>query len=76
MLKKLVRLGSATTSVAAVIVVCAAFIVVVFSIYVGVAMIAAIRSGNPEQAELRYRIFRDLLSIIRDLLSTFPKLGD
>lgn len=75
MLKKLIRLGSATTSVAAVIGVCAAFLVVVFSLYVGVAMIAAIRSGDPEQAELRYKIFRDLLSVIRELLSTFPRLG-
>ncbi|MBB5631492.1 hypothetical protein [Sphaerisporangium krabiense] len=38
-----------------------AAIIAVFTVYVGVAMLAALFATDERQAKLRYRVFRDLL---------------
>lgn len=40
-----------------------AFTVAVFTAYIGIAMLATLRSKDPTQSELRYRIFHDLLGL-------------
>jgi len=42
-----------------------AAMVAVFVIYTGIAMWATLRAQNPEQRQVRYRIFRDLLDLFR-----------
>ncbi|MBB5629843.1 hypothetical protein [Sphaerisporangium krabiense] len=42
-----------------------AAIVAVFTLYVGIAMVAALRATDERQAKVRYRIFRDLLWLFR-----------
>lgn len=40
-----------------------AFTIAVFMVYIGIAMLAALRTKDPTQGELRYRIFHDLLGL-------------
>lgn len=42
-----------------------AAIVVVFVLYVGVALWATLRAKDAEQRKVRYQIFRDLLDLFR-----------
>lgn len=60
-LRLLAELGPATVWAAALI----ACVIVLFALYVGVAMVATLRATDHEQAKLRYRVFRDLLSVFR-----------
>ncbi|MBB4704250.1 hypothetical protein [Sphaerisporangium siamense] len=50
---------------AAWVAVFAAAIVAAFTLYVGIAMVAALRATDERQAKVRYRIFRDLLRLFR-----------
>ena len=40
-----------------------AAVIAVFALYVGIAMWAALRAADEQQAEVRYRIFRDMLQL-------------
>jgi len=40
-----------------------AAVMAVFVIYIGIAMRATMRTDDPEQQQLRYRMFRDLLDL-------------
>ena len=40
-----------------------AVVIAVFTLYVGVALLAVYRASDPAQARVRYRVFRDLLGL-------------
>lgn len=42
-----------------------AAIVAVFVVYVGIALWATLRARDPEQRQVRYQIFHDLLDLFR-----------
>jgi hypothetical protein len=42
-----------------------AAVIAVFVLYIGVAMLATLRAQEPEQVEIRYRVFHDLLALFR-----------
>jgi hypothetical protein len=42
-----------------------AAVVAVFVVYLGIAMRETLRERNPEQQQVRYQIFRDLLELFR-----------
>ena len=37
----------------------------VLVVYLGIAMLATLRAGDPNAQQMRYRVFRDLLEFIR-----------
>jgi hypothetical protein len=37
----------------------------VFVLYIGIAMRAVLRADDPDQRQVRYQIFRDLLGLLR-----------
>jgi hypothetical protein len=47
------------------IVACGAGVAAVLTLYLGIAMIAAISAKDEKSQEARYRIFRDLLDVFR-----------
>ena len=42
-----------------------AAIITIFVLYVGIALWAVLRAGDPEQRQIRYQVFRDLLGLFR-----------
>jgi hypothetical protein len=40
-----------------------AAVIAVFVLYLGIALRATLRAADPEQARIRYRVFRDLLEL-------------
>lgn len=42
-----------------------AVVVAVFVVYIGVALVAALRASDEGQREVRYKIFTDLLGLFR-----------
>ncbi|MGI8334410.1 hypothetical protein ACRYCC_31045 [Actinomadura scrupuli] len=40
-------------------------IITAFTLYVGIAMVATLRSNDPDQAKIRYKVFADLLTLFR-----------
>jgi hypothetical protein len=42
-----------------------AAVVAVFVLYIGVAMLATLRAQDPQQVEIRYRVFHDLPALFR-----------
>lgn len=42
-----------------------ALVIVAFVVYVGIAMVAVLRTDDVRKAEIRYRVFRDLLGLFR-----------
>lgn len=50
-----------------------AAVIAVFVVYVGVALWATLRCHDPGQQEIRYRVFRDLLDALRDLIYPFRR---
>jgi len=64
LLHLLVEIGSAAIWV----VIFFAFVVAVFVAFVGIAMWATLRAKDPEQQNIRYKMFRDLLGLFRDAL--------
>ncbi|MEU7942379.1 hypothetical protein [Microbispora bryophytorum] len=55
----LAEVGSATAWVAVFV----AAIIAVFTLYVGITVVAVLRAADEQQAKIRYRIFRDLLRL-------------
>jgi hypothetical protein len=55
------RLATAAGAAANWVVIFIAAIVAVFTLYVGIAMCAALRVSDSSQQKIRYKIFRDLL---------------
>ena len=42
-----------------------AAVIAVFVLYVGIAMVAVLRTEDEHKAEMRYRVFHDLLELFR-----------
>ena len=42
-----------------------AAVIAVFVVYVGIAMVVVLRTDDVRKAEIRYRVFRDLLRLFR-----------
>ena len=42
-----------------------AVVIAVFVVYVGIAMVVVLRTDDERKAEIRYRVFRDLLEVFR-----------
>ena len=61
LLHLLVGLGPA----AIVIVILVTVVIIVFVAFLGIAMWATLRAKDPEQRDIRYKIFRDLLGLFR-----------
>jgi hypothetical protein len=61
LLRSLAELGPVATWFALYV----AAIVAVFVLYVGIALRAVLRATDTEQREIRYQVFRDLLSLFR-----------
>ena len=40
-------------------------VIAVFVVYVGIAMMVVLRTDDVRKAEIRYRVFRDLLGLFR-----------
>lgn len=59
----LLRLGADVGPGATWFLVFLAFTVAVFMTYVGIALLAALRTKDPVLGEIRYRIFSDLLRL-------------
>ena len=43
----------------------AAAVIAAFVVYVGIAMVVVLRTDDVRKAEIRYRVFRDLLGLFR-----------
>jgi hypothetical protein len=52
-----------------------AITIAIFVLYVGIAMVAVLRADDVDKAEIRYRVFHDLLELFRDLLELFRLRG-
>jgi hypothetical protein len=61
----LFRLTAEADAAASWIVIFIAAIVVVFTLYVGIAMCATLRATDSSQQKIRYEIFRDLLRFFK-----------
>lgn len=59
------RLTAAAGAAANWIAIFIAAITAVFTLYVGIAMCAALRATDPSQQKIRYKIFRDLLRFFK-----------
>lgn len=59
LLRLLVEVGAAANW----IIIFALAVIAVFVVYIGIAMCAALRSDDPEQQTIRYKIFQDLLRV-------------
>jgi hypothetical protein len=42
-----------------------AVVIAAFVVYVGIAMVVVLRTDDVRKAEIRYRVFRDLLGLFR-----------
>lgn len=47
------------------IIVFAGGLAAVFVLYIGIAIVATLRARDPEQRQIRYQVFRDLLDLFR-----------
>jgi hypothetical protein len=61
LLRALADVGPAATWIVAFI----AAIVAVFVMYVGITIWATLRASDPEQQQIRYQLFSDLLDLFR-----------
>jgi uncharacterized membrane protein len=61
----LFNLVAATGSVAEWAGVFSAVVVATFVVYIGLAMVVVLRTKDVRKAEIRYRVFRDLLGLFR-----------
>jgi hypothetical protein len=64
MFNTLLRIPAVLGAATWILMFCAA-IVAVFVLYIGIAIWATLRATDPEQRNVRYQIFRDLLDLFR-----------
>jgi hypothetical protein len=65
MLDVLLRTLTELGPVATWLVIFFAAVVAVFVLYLGIALRAVLHAADPEQREIRYKVFRDLLDLFR-----------
>lgn len=63
MLDMLLRVAAELGPVAASITIVISVVVMVFLLYIGIAMRAVLRTSDPKEREIRYQMFRDLLDV-------------
>lgn len=65
MLDTLIRIVTELGPAVAWLALCLAAIIGIFVLYVGIALWAVLRAADPEQRQVRYQVFRDLIGLFR-----------